>query len=401
MLAPIRGTGIGAQLVRRETRCTTARVNATPRTIRGSGLPWIRSCPTGLVSLPKVGRSSRGERVRSGTAARCRGGGVHRHDYALIVGQGRSGTNWLLELLDLSSETFCRNEPYGAAESPLNRLTTHRWVDRADQSELEARWDEAVRWTCTHMGERDPAVRVRKNHLFEACRRMGVYRCVRGPRLRAALGGVLPSLRGQEWEIPRWLGSRAGLARSLPVLKLVSPPGWATFVLRHRPTTPVLHIVRHPGGFLNSWANRYLATQDAAAVLEANLARLRDVVAEDPSWAQRFGDIGMMGAEESELWYWHYANEVVFHAGSSRPDYYRIVYEELVQDPVRVMRSIYELCGLDWTDSIEAAIQRTASSSDLAFGWRSRLDRIQQSLAERFAENARHFYGPSDERSGG
>jgi len=30
-------------------------------------------------------------------------------------------------------------------------------------------------------------------------------------------------------------------------------------VLVNRPQTAVLHIVRHPGGFLNSWRNRYLA----------------------------------------------------------------------------------------------------------------------------------------------
>jgi hypothetical protein len=200
---------------------------------------------------------------------------VHRHDYAVIVGQGRSGTNWLLELLDLSPETFCRNEPYGAADSPLNRLVRHRWVVRADQRELEAQWDDCVRWTCTHMGVRDRPIRARKNHLYQASRLLGPYRCVRGPRLRAALSSLLPSLRGQEWEIPWWLGSRASLARALPILKLVAPPGWATFVLRRRPAIPVLHIVRHPGGFLNSWANRYLVSSDREAVLVAKVSASR------------------------------------------------------------------------------------------------------------------------------
>ncbi|MEQ9482329.1 hypothetical protein [Coleofasciculus sp. F4-SAH-05] len=43
-------------------------------------------------------------------------------DYILIVGQGRSGTNWLLDLLDLSSETHCRNEGDQLATSPLAQL---------------------------------------------------------------------------------------------------------------------------------------------------------------------------------------------------------------------------------------------------------------------------------------
>jgi len=242
------------------------------------------------------------------------------------------------------------------------------------------------------MGRLDPVVRVRKNYLYEASRLLGPYRCVHGARLHAALSRFVPSLRGEEWEIPRWLGSQAGLARSLPIVKLVTPPGWATFVLRRRPAIPVLHIVRHPGGFLNSWANRYLALNDPEAVLAANLARLREIVAEDPSWAERFGDIASMNAEESELWYWHYANEVVFRAGDSQPAYCRIFYEELVQDPVPVMRSVYERCNLTWTDSIEVAIRRTASTADLAYGWRERLAPDQRRRAERFAEGARSFY---------
>ena len=52
------------------------------------------------------------------------------------------------------------------------------------------------------MGDRDPAIRVRKSHLHEASRLLGPYRWVRGPRLRSALSRFLPSLRGQEWEIP-------------------------------------------------------------------------------------------------------------------------------------------------------------------------------------------------------
>ena len=42
--------------------------------------------------------------------------------YALITGQGRSGTNWLLELFDASSKTFCRNEPDRLEGSPLGLL---------------------------------------------------------------------------------------------------------------------------------------------------------------------------------------------------------------------------------------------------------------------------------------
>ena len=61
-------------------------------------------------------------------------------DYAFVTGNGRSGTNWLLELLDLSPQTFCRSEPSGIETSPLKALDDDRFVKRADQSALDSKW---------------------------------------------------------------------------------------------------------------------------------------------------------------------------------------------------------------------------------------------------------------------
>jgi hypothetical protein len=318
---------------------------------------------------------------------------VARPDYGLIVGQGRSGTNWLLELFDLSPETFCRNEPYGASDSPLNDLLEHRWIEQPDQSLLEEHWDEAAQWTARHMGDRDPRVRVPKQYLYEPARRFGLYRAVHGPRLRHALSTFLPSLRGAEWAVPGWLGSPQNLEASLSILKLVTPPGWASFVLRHRPEIPVFHIIRHPGGFLNSWANRYLATQEKGLVRRENVERLRAVVAAEPRWAQLIGDIEAMEPDESELWYWRYANETIFRAGCGSSNYHRVIYEDLVSNPTPIMERLYPACGLSFTPKIRAAIEETTTSSSvIAANWRDRLSGAQQHLVERFAGAAVEFY---------
>ena len=59
-------------------------------------------------------------------------------DYAMVTGQGRSGTIWLLDLFDRSPETFCRNEPYNTGSSPLAELEEDRFVVRspADVAQL-------------------------------------------------------------------------------------------------------------------------------------------------------------------------------------------------------------------------------------------------------------------------
>lgn len=307
--------------------------------------------------------------------------------YALIVGQGRSGTNWLLELFDQSPQTLCRNEPYGNAGSPLIDLFPHRAIRRRDQSELARVWDEAAARTARCRGERDPVDRRGKRYVHALSRALGLYRMVQGPRYRRALGGIIPSLRAAEWPLPRWIYDSRRLADALAVLKLNQAPGWTSFVLRERTDVPVFHIVRHPGGFLNSWAVRYLATRSAAQVEAENRERLRDLAAEDAEWAERLGDIGGLRVDEAELWYWRYANETIWACGRERPAYHRTIYEALAAEPIPRMRELFDAAGLEWNRDIESAIrQRCTDSPAIASNWRDRLSPERVDRVERILE---------------
>ncbi len=53
--------------------------------------------------------------------------------YALIAGQGRSGSSWLLDLFDLSSRTHCRNEPNEVRGSRLSALPSADVEESEDQ----------------------------------------------------------------------------------------------------------------------------------------------------------------------------------------------------------------------------------------------------------------------------
>lgn len=310
-------------------------------------------------------------------------------DYALVSGHGRSGTNWLLELFDLSPRTFCRNEPAGIETSPLKKLEWDRFIRRADQTALEEGWDDAVSWTCSHMGERDRVITMPKDHMHAWSRSLGLYRIARGPRYRRALGHLIPSLRGAEWPAPAWVFDRARLAQALPVLKLVSSPGWSDWVLRRRPTIGLFHIVRHPGGYLHSWTTRYRSKHDEETIHRLNRARLEDIAAEEPEWGARFGSIDAMGTEESELWFWCYATETIEAAGRGRPAYDRIIYEDLTSDPVPIVRRCYEKCRLAWSRAIERAVlDASRTSQTIAGAWRESLDEGQIELVSRILDQS-------------
>jgi len=305
-------------------------------------------------------------------------------DYALVSGHGRSGTNWLLELFDLSPQTFCRNEPSGIEGSPLKDLDYDRWVERKDQTGLIDGWDDAVRWTAGHMGERDRKITMPKNHMYQISRNLGLYRVVRGPKYRKALSFFIPSLRGGEWSTPSFIFDQRRLAEALPVLKLVSSPGWSQYVLRNRRQARLFHIVRHPGGYLLSWTNRHRSKHDDDTIDSLNRARLEDIANEQPEWGARFGDIETMSTAESELWFWCYAAETIDRAGEGESSYCRIIYEELASNTVPIMRQCYEMCGLDWTPSIEqATVEASQISESIATKWRTSLSDEQTDLVMR------------------
>ncbi len=354
--------------------------------------------------------------------------------YALIAGQGRSGTNWLLDILNQSPKTHCRNEPNECAGSALSELTSGAVPSPELEAELESKWDEAIVRTSQSFGKYDHPTKVHKDHFSGPLQRMGLARVARSKRLQGVLDRVMPSLVQEEWSIPSWLVGKWQKDRSLPILKVNMSPGWVVWALRNRPEARILHIVRHPGGFLSAYIKRFLDGDadfygdkfnprgfvgshvkrwvdrasgsfvgnvdregssahrqrrrfnvDLESVERDNRNRLSRIAAHDLFWADRFGDLSEMSLVESELWYWRYCKRKTIHrAGTGNPHYQLVNYEELVRNPLEVSRSIYQNCGLDWDDTIEHAIRQLSSQSkSLASAWRDKLSAEQIEIIER------------------
>ncbi|MDX1565249.1 MAG: sulfotransferase [Phycisphaeraceae bacterium] len=316
------------------------------------------------------------------------------HGPILIVGLGRSGTNWLLDLFDLSAETFCRNEPNEIAASPFQSLFPSLPVIRSEENFGEA-WDHAVTQTVMRMGERDHPNHGKKKYFYPISRVLKLHRLVQNPRPRALLARCMPSLRQGEWPMPRWLGNRRKLQEARAVLKILRSAAWVAWVLNHRPNVRVFHIVRHPGGFLNSYRNRYLRDQDDGRVIQQSRQRLKKIAEAEPDWARRFGDIDRLGVVGLELWYWLYHTETVHAAGRDSPGYRLVVYEQLSKNPVGNITSLYETCGLGWDPPSASQIGRLLTpSEDIAWKWKQQLGAADREAVEAILEQADgvHFW---------
>ncbi|MGB3614339.1 MAG: sulfotransferase [Elainellaceae cyanobacterium] len=316
---------------------------------------------------------------------------------ALVIGQGRSGTNWLLDLLDLSHRTHCRNEPDELVGSPFSTLSSPT-IQQPYSETFSKNWEQAIATAAMQMGYRDRIAANPKAHLRSQVSRLGGAYLLRGQRRRQIASIVSPSLAGEQWTAPDWMIDRQQLEQAYPIFKLNQAPGWAAWVLNHRPRSRVIHIMRHPGGFLNSWRNRYVTAQATDQIRQANSDRLKKIAAASPHWARRMGDIDAMCIDESELWYWCYANEVVYRAGQGQSNYHLIIYEDLVRSPADQMRQVYSTCGLPWTSAIESRITSSAAASaSIAMAWKHQIAPAQRRLVDSIlAKSAMANHWPPD-----
>ncbi|MEB3273340.1 MAG: hypothetical protein VKJ85_06095 [Prochlorothrix sp.] len=325
--------------------------------------------------------------------------------YILVVGNGRSGTNWLLSMLAASPLTHCRNEPHDIASSPFHTLPTAQEI-RCNPDLMADRWRSFVTWTVQRMGERDHRITAPKTYVHPLAQKLGVAYFPVRPKIRRTLKYLVPSLRQAEWRIPWWIGSQRSLNQACGVLKINDLRAWIVrWVLETQPEVPVLHIVRHPGGQLNSGIRRFfqdLSPTELASEQQLYQGILKTAIEVDPHWRPILGtesEISCLSLMEAVAWFWRYNNEEIYTLGQSYPQYQRVVYEDLAQDPLSYARQVYALCGLDFTLTVQAQIESGTQKSmwgklskppaAVAEAWKQKLSPEYQALAQRVLAGSR------------
>lgn len=203
------------------------------------------------------------------------------------------------------------------------------------------------------------------------------------------LSKFITGLRGSEWRVPLWMIDEKQLDESLPIFKINNAPGLGIWALRHRPQMRLLHLVRHPGGMLNSWTKRYLSQADSEYVLQHNRDRLKRIIQLAPQWQPRFGDIDAMDLKEAELWYWRYANETLYVEGQQHDQCHTIAYEQLTREPLACARQAFDFVGLAWSPRIEqSVVAMSKDSPQIAKAWHSRLTAEQIDMVHRVLDGS-------------
>jgi hypothetical protein len=309
--------------------------------------------------------------------------------HALLIGQGRSGTNFLLSLLDQSPRTHCRNEPDQLDRSALARLSDFRFfVD--DEPRLAALYPEAVSEAALALGPRDHMAGVPKDWLRPGTARAGYFYLRQRYRLVERLLRRRKPMDGRELAYPRWMAAAPALERAFHVFKLNAAVGLGSWALRSRPEVRVIQIVRHPGGFAKSWLARWVRGQGEQQRGRGNpdrfddRERLRELARRDPRWARLLGDVEGLDRAEGELWWWRYVNEALHVAGTGSESYRLVLYEDLAVRPLEITRGVYSACGLELDADVAARVQSIARGAEkIARAWRDELEPELVVLVER------------------
>lgn len=303
----------------------------------------------------------------------------------LIVGAGRSGTNWLMRLLDASTTTFCRSEPLDIPSSPIHALPDRQAMAAGADAAMARAWDEFLEWTVTHSGVRDLRPGAPKEYYRTWAQRLHLidFWTRRPARLARR---YLPRYRREEWPVAFVHAER--FATSTAVIKVNGLPEWhCKWILEHRPEVRVIHIVRHPGGALHSAENRFfsrLGPDELAAEQALYAGHIEHAAAEYPDWAALDVEPSGLSPVEALAWSWRYQNEMIEAAGRGRPNYSLVVYEHLAADPLATARRLYHFCDLALDAATMDRIEATLGSNN----WRD-LAGSPERVANRWKTEAR------------
>jgi hypothetical protein len=307
----------------------------------------------------------------------------------IVTGHGRSGSNWLLRLFDKSPSSFCRseiNEIVGSFLFGIPSSQIRGEVHERDLTNLGFTLDSSK----YYYSERDPFASQPKDYTVELIRRTTGQKFF---RRRARLLQKVRSMYREngEFKIPWWICSKRGIDNAVHIYKLLLVPEWIDWILENKPDIFVIHLIRHPLGYINSWHNRFFTGRNPEEIRAANIERLLRIRKSDYKWTipWELDKESEFSNKELELWYWRYANEVTLKSGNGKPNYDIVTYRDLALNTDVYMRKFYQRVSLEYTNDIAQGIaEASKKSASIALKWETSSTPEDIELAKRILDGS-------------
>lgn len=250
----------------------------------------------------------------------------------------------------MHDRTLCRSEVH-ALDGDFGQLPVTTSQD-ALPADFNDQWSAAVASSIGKMSRRDRMKVDGKSYLNLAAR--VVVPVLGKTRLRKVVLVGDPD----EWTIPR-ICMRPNVT-IVPVFKIMSRPSW---LLRSHPVLSdqiVIHTLRNPADYLNSWWKRW-ALKIGPEEVYRRVCALAAPIYEQNAWPALPEEYSIENLVRAQLSLWRRSNGLVSQLSES-PRYGLFRYEGVSSDPTGEAARIYDLAGLEFDDEIRqyvAAMRNT------------------------------------------
>lgn len=310
----------------------------------------------------------------------------------IIYGNGRSGSNILLDCLDLDPMTHCRNEPHAYKLSPIQQIIKPE--DENLDAYMSQYWDNIVDWMSSRWGPRDrnhpeaPA----KVYYQELVQKLGIPKLlIKHNRARRFLSFIYPEFDTlEEYRFPSFLFVRGWEEITIQVFKIITylEANHLSWIWQNRPNVKTVHIVRYPLGFLQSLDQRlYKKKVDEQHFHVQNrlnlLNRLHNAAKVGLHFPLTDKEIESLSNLEVIIWNWLIFNESLYKLGEDKKQNLVVTYEQLLTNGKEVVKQVFEHCNLQWTEAQEKSVQKTfVTSAFKALSFQSYWSEEDKKLAE-------------------
>jgi len=281
---------------------------------------------------------------------------VPAHSYILVSGSGRSGSNRVLDIFDQSSRTACRNEANEVPGGEFHAIGGLFFEDNLTESDYSA-LTAALRRAGLRRSSRDRLDQYRKDYLNPISRPF--LRAMSKTRLRRVFVTLGVMANENEWALPASVLNRDRLDDIRPVIKLLGCQTWAEVLINRDKNCQIVHNLRGPLPFLQSWFNRFILKSESqyASFTQHfdDVPRILRFFGRDD--AERLREPRVENLIEVEIWRWRYINERLLALSSHPGQYMLVTYNEVDRDPVSVAERLYDFAGLPMDEEAAVGIQ--------------------------------------------
>lgn len=260
----------------------------------------------------------------------------------IICGMPRSGTTWLGKIFDSHPEILYRHEPDAGGKLNLLPLFTETWVEEElkfikqfiSQLESHTRVNQVSKFPIfKKIHESDIHFQVRKAYLTllkVASRYFGNFSAYE----------MLPNQSDMTivWKSIESLGRMPIMAQAVQELGIE-----AYFI----------HIIRHPCGQLNSTLSgqaKQVFTGNYNAAEDEPLFKLLASSSQAQLYELTVTQFQQMNAEQRLTWRWALMNDFALRLMENKPNYFKVRYEDICQEPELTTKELFTFCKLRWNE---------------------------------------------------